>query len=317
MKTKTNMPLNPELLMQEEPGDLIRIADILKLNPKVIPEKKIHYIHDHLHSPDFQSVLDTFTYPQLTHLLDGLVAAAIEYYRLRFNMAADERTIKSQCENLLDFKERTGCSEPIDECLNEGCYQINPKCAIRKTKEDILVIAKVFESRANRSHIPHIAIELFFKKLINDYNCIGLILSDKFGTPKVFTTDGSRISSIITTAMRRLADAIADFEFRFSVPSEPYLIFNQRFPIDATLVPKLAAIEKNPELIRYLKVITFSSVGFDVAHEKTVLTIIYIGDNMIRQYLQRLVDGITRIKIETDPDARIRQSFGRRIKPKT
>ncbi len=296
---------------------MIRIADILKLDPALIPEKKISFICDHLHSPDFHSLLETFNYPQLTHLLDGLISAAIDYYRIRFGMAADERTIRSQCENLLDYKERTGCSEPIDDCLNEGCYHVNPKCAIRKAKEDIVVITKVFESRSNRSHIPHIAIELFFKKLIQDYNCIGLILSDKFGTPKVFITDGSRISSVITTAMRRLADAIAEYEFRFSVPTEPYLIFNQRFPIDATLISKLASIEKNPDLIKYIKQITFSSVGFDVAHEKTVLSIIYIGDNTIRQYLQRLVDGITRIKIETDPDARIRQTFGRRIKPKS
>jgi hypothetical protein len=83
------------------------------------------------------------------------------------------------------------------------------------------------------------------------------------------------------------------------------------------MIGKLASIENNPDLIKYIKQITFSSAGFDVAHEKTVLTIIYIGDNTIKQYLQRLVDGITRIKIETDPDARIRHTFGRRIKPKT
>lgn len=311
------MTVRPETtaFTQDNPIN-IRVSDILKLDEKIIPEKKISYILDHLHSPDFPSLLETLTYPQLMHLMDGLIAAAIEYYRLRFNMTADEHTIRSRCENLLDYKERTGCKEPIDECLTEGCYHINPKCAIRKSKEDILAIVKVFESRANRSHIPHIAIELFFKKVIQDSNCIGLILSDKFGTPKVFTTDGSRISSVITTAMRRLSDAIADYEFRFTAPNEPYMIFNQRFPIDANLIPKLSAFEKNPELMKYIRTITFSSVGFEVAHEKTVLTLIYIGDNTIRQYLQRLIDGITRIKIETDPDARIRQSFGRRIKPK-
>ncbi len=292
----------------------IRVADILKFDSGIIPDKKTGLILDNIHSPDFIQVLDTFTYPQLTHILDAMIQAAILYYQKRFRIEANEKTIKSGFENLLDYKERTGCAEPIDACLTEGCYQINPKCAIRKIKEDIICVTKIFELRANRSHIPHIAIELFFKKVINDFNCIGLILSDKYGAPKVFITDGSRISSVITAGVRRLTDAVADYEFRFSTAGEPYLVYNQRFPIDDTLAHKLHAFEKNKDLIKYIKHITFSSIGFEVAHEKTILSVIYIGDNLLGTYLQRLIDGITRIKIETDPDARIRETFGRKLK---
>jgi hypothetical protein len=292
----------------------IRLSDILKLDKSVIPEKKINLIFENVHTTDFFQILDTFTYSQLTYILDEMIHAAILYYQQRFNMTADVKTIKSRFENLLDYKERTGCSEPIDSCLTEGCHNINIKCAARKIKEDILCVTKIFESRANRSHIPHIAIELFFKKVITDFNCIGLILSDKYGSPKVFITDGSRISSVITGGIRRLSDAIADYEFQFSKPDEPYLVFNQKFPIDETLAHKLLAFEKNKDFPRFIKQIMFSSLGFDVAHEKTILTIIYIGDNMLVSYLQRLIDGITRIKIETDPDAKLRETFGRKIK---
>ncbi|MBX7152420.1 hypothetical protein K1X84_12315 [bacterium] len=284
------------------------------LDPALFKPHEIKAILDHIHVPkEFPILLETFHFEQLDGLLASLIAAGVKFCRERLNMKADEKTIRNRLENLMDYKERVGCSEPIEACINDGCHNINLKCATRKTREDILRIIDIFESRRHRSEVPHVAIELFFKKLIQDYNCIGLVLSDKNGSPKIFTTDGSGISTVITDGAHRLSEAIEEGEFRFSKPGEPYLLFNQRFFITQTLSEKLVALENNQPLSKYIKKITFSSVGFDFAHEKMILSIIYIGDNIIRTYLQKAIAGIQRIKLETDPEARLRYGFGRSL----
>jgi hypothetical protein len=282
------------------------------LDPKLFSAEQIHSVNQSIRTAqDFVQLLNDFNYGQLTNLQEALIEASLVYYRDTLEIPTNVKALRSQYENLLDYKERTGCSEPIEACLNDGCFQLRPDCAVRKIKEDISVLAKIFELRKHRSSIPHVAIELFFKKIIDNYNSIGLILSDKSGAPKVFTTDGSGISSIITEGTRRLTDAVAEQEFRFSKPLKPYLVYNQRFPLDEAVMRKLHVSERNPELTKYIKSITFSSVGFEIAHEKMILSVIYFGDNLLHQFLKKAMDGIARIKLETDPEARIRSEFGK------
>lgn len=293
-------------------GETGKFQKSFELDSRLFDEDKIHRIKSKFHIyKEYDSFIEELNYDQLKNFLEALIRTAVAYYSEALNISANERDIRNKLENLLDYKERTGCSEAIEACLNEGCYHLNPPCAIRKIKEDILTVAQIFESRKNRSHIPHVAIELFFKKVIERHNCIGLILSDKFGSPKVFTTDGSSISPIISEGIRRLSDAITEHEFRFAQFGEPFLAFNQRFPIDDDIADKLEAVGKNPELTKYIKKITFSSIGFEIAHEKMILSIIYLGDNVLSQFLKKVIDGIERIKIETDPEARIRSGFGK------
>ncbi len=291
-----------------------RLQSSFELDSRLFDDDKLEQIKSKFQIyKEYDSFIEELNYDQLRNFLEALIRTAVVFYSEALNISANEKDIRGKLENLLDYKTRTGCAEPIDACLNEGCYHINPECAVRKIKEDILAIAQIFESRKNRSHIPHIAIELFFKRLIEKQNCIGLILSDKFGAPKVFTTDGSGISAIISEGIRRLSDAITEHEFRFPQFGEPYLAFNQRFPIDEELANKLQAVQKNPHLTKYIKKITFSSIGFEIAHEKMILSVIYLGDNMLGQFLKKMIDGIERIKIETDPEARIRSGFGKNV----
>ncbi len=289
-----------------------KTKNVLELDPSAFSQDEIRIIHENIH--DSQSLLEVmshFTYEKLQHLMDDLMTSASRYYQDVLKVPQAEKHLKGKLENLLDYKDRVGCSEPIEGCLHEGCFRLSANCAVRKTKEDILAIAQIFESRRNRSTIPHVAVELFFKKLIEDHNCIGVILSDKLGSPKIFTTDGSAISTVITSGIHRLAEAIRDHEFRFSGTSEPFLVFNQHFPIDDGLASKLQPFEKNPDLKKYVKRLTFSSIGIEIVHEKIILSIIYLGDNMLRQFLLKAILGIERIRVETDPDARLRAAFGR------
>lgn len=289
-----------------------KTKNILELDPSSFSADEIRLIHENIHdSQSLLEVMNQFTYEKLQHLMNNLMRSAGRYYQDVLKVPQAEKHIKSKLENLLDYKDRVGCSESIESCLHEGCFRMNANCAVRKTKEDILAIAQIFESRRNRSTIPHVAIELFFKKLIEDHNCISVVMSDKSGAPKIFTTDGSAISTVITSGIHRLAEAIRDHEFRFSNPNAPFLIFNQHFPLDDTMASKLQAFEKNPDLKKYIKRLTFSSVGFEIVHEKIILSIIYLGDNMLRQFLMKAILGIERIKVETDPDARLRAAFGR------
>jgi hypothetical protein len=291
----------------------VKIQNILELDPSVFTTDEIRAVHEQIHSSQtFLDLLGSLTYDKLQHLLEHLIEAANVYYRKVLGVESAEKLIKSKLENLLDFKDRVGCSEAIEACLHEGCFRLNPTCAVRKLKEDILVVAQIFESRKNRSSIPHVAIELFFKKMIDDFNCIGVVLSDKSGSPKVFTTDGSPISNVISQGIHRLSDAIEDHEFRFSSRVSPFLVFNQYFPVDRTLIAKIQAFNRNPDLTKYIRKITFSSVGFEITHEKMIFSIIYLGDNILKHFLKRAIDGIERIKIETDPDARLRAAFGKR-----
>lgn len=295
-------------------GESVKFQKSFELDSRLFDEEKIDRIKKKFHIyKEYDTFIEELSYDQLKNFLEALIRTAVEFYSEALNISANEKDIRAKFENLLDYKARTGCSEPIEACINEGCHHINPECAIRKIKEDILTVAQIFESRKNRSHIPHIAIELFFKRLIEKHNCIGLILCDKYGAPKVFTTDGSSISMIISEGIRRLSDAITEHEFRFPQFGEPYLAFNQRFQIDEDIAAKLQAVEKNPQLTKYIKKITFSSIGFEIAHEKMILSVIYLGDNVLNQFLQKMIDGIERIKIETDPEARIRSSFGKNV----
>lgn len=295
-------------------GETGKFQKSFELDSRLFDDDKIQKIKSRFHIyKEYDSFIEELNYDQLRNFLEALIRTAIAYYSEALNISANEKDIRNKFENLLDYKERTGCSESIEACLNEGCYHLNPSCAIRKIKEDILTVAQIFESRKNRSHIPHVAIELFFKRITDKHNCIALILSDKTGSPKVFTTDGSSISPIISEGIRRLSDAITEHEFRFAQFGEPFLAFNQRFPIDDDLTTKLHAVTKNPELTRYIKKVTFSSIGFEIAHEKMILSVIYIGDNILNQYLKHMINGIERIKIETDPEARIRSGFGKNV----
>jgi hypothetical protein len=290
----------------------VKLQNTLDLDSKLFDDEKIIQIKSKFQVyKEYDSFIEELNYNQLENFLEALIRTAVVFYSEALNISASEKDIRNKLENLLDYKARTGCPEPIEACIHEGCYHLNPACATRKIKEDIGSIAQIFESRKNRSHIPHIAIELFFKRVIDKHNCIGLILSDKFGSPKVFTTDGSGISAIISEGIRRLSDAISEHEFRFAQFGQPYLAFNQRFPIDEDLAVKLQAVQKNPHLTKYIKKITFSSIGLEIAHEKMILSVIYLGDNMLNQFLKKMIDGIERIKIETDPEARIRSGFGK------
>ncbi|MCB0833720.1 MAG: hypothetical protein KDC45_09675 [Bacteroidetes bacterium] len=282
---------------------------VLDLDAHLFSETEIDEIQSRFQAyRDFNSYIERFNYEQLVNILDNLVVASVVHYRL-IGLATSEKDIRNRLENLLDFKGRTGCPESIESCLHEGCFSLRPSCAMRKVKEDIFLVTEIFESRKNRSHIPHVAIELFFKQIIENHNCIGIILSDKTGAPKVFTTDGSSISSVISEGTRRLADAVAEQEFRFSDREETYIVFNQRFAINKELADRLVAFEKNPELARYIKFLVFASIGLELAHERMILSILYMGDNLLRSFLRRIVMGVERIKIETDPEARLRSGF--------
>ncbi|MBL7958683.1 hypothetical protein JNL27_00450 [bacterium] len=312
MEVKIHDAVLPEVVQKISGGETGNFQKSFELDPRLFDDDKINRIKSRFHIyKEYDSFIEELNYDQLRNFLEALIRTAVAYYSEALNISANEKDIRNKFENLLDYKERTGCSESIEACLNEGCFQLDSRCAIRKIKEDILTVAQIFESRKNRSHIPHVAIELFFKKIIEKHNSIGLILSDKFGSPKVFTTDGSAISPIISEGIRRLSDAITEHEFRFAQFGEPFLAFNQRFPLDEELASKLEAVEKNPELTKYIKKVTFSSVGFEIAHEKMILSIIYLGDNVLTKYLKHVIGGIERIKIETDPEARIRSGFGK------
>ncbi|MBL7994256.1 hypothetical protein JNM05_02695 [bacterium] len=312
MEVKIHDAVLPEAEQKFSGGETGNFQKSFELDSRLFEDDKINRIKSRFHIyKEYDSFIEELNYDQLKNFLEALIRTAVAYYSEALNISANEKDIRNKFENLLDFKERTGCSESIEACLNEGCYHLDPQCAITKIKEDILTVAQIFESRKNRSHIPHVAIELFFKKIIEKHNSIGLILSDKFGSPKVFTTDGSAISPIISEGIRRLSDAITEHEFRFAQFGEPFLAFNQRFPLDEELASKLEAVEKNPELTKYIKKVTFSSIGFEIAHEKMILSIIYLGDNVMTKYLKNVIDGIERIKIETDPEARIRSGFGK------
>ncbi len=293
-------------------GPRVSVPHRFNLDSNLFSLEEIQAVHECIRTAeDFVQLLGTFSYAQLMNLHDALIETSLIYYRDTLEIPTNEKALRGQFENLLDYKERTGCSEPIEACLHDGCHLLRPDCALLKIKEDVLVLAKVFELRKHRSSIPHVAIELFFKKIIDNYNCIGLILSDKSGAPRVFTTDGSGISPIITQGTRRLADAVTEQEFRFSNPPKPYLVFNQKFLLDDAVTRKLHVAERNPDLTKYIKEITFSSVGFEIAHEKMILSVIHIGDNQLHEFLKKTIDGIERIKIETDPDARLRSEFGK------
>lgn len=299
--------------MTETPDSVFRSQRILALDPQVFNSEEIQVIHLSLLQPDaFRELLDRFNYHQLNNLLDALIKDGVLYYQEKHGVTTTERTIRTRCENLLDYKERIGCVEPVESCLHEGCIHLKPACAVRKVKEDVLNVARLFEARKNRSTVPHVAIELFFKKLIEDYNCVGLILADKWGTPKVFTTDGSGVLSVISEGSRRLTDAITDREFRFTKTGDPYQVFNQKFHIDAKLAERLHAVEKNPDLTKFIKRITFSSIGIEIAHERIILSVLYMGDNLLHQFLGKTISSIERIKLETEPELRIRAGFGRK-----
>jgi len=286
----------------------------LELDNAYFQPYEVKMLEEHLHdSREFVAVLDNFKYPQLVLLLNSLIAGAMAFYRDRLGIETEEKFFRSKFENLLDYKARVGCQEHIESCLNEGCQFLNLRCAVRKIKEDIASVAKIFELRKNRSQIPHVAIELFFKRIIEDYNCIGIVLSDKSGAPKIFTTDGSGLSGVIAQGVRRLADAIETGEFKFSLAGEPYLVFNQRFPLTEELTRKVQATHHHPYMSKFIQKLTFCSCGFEFAHEKMVLSIIYIGDNMLTQFLKKTIRGIERIKVETDPEARLRQGFGQPV----
>ena len=270
-----------------------------------------------LHPSTLDDTLAPLTYKQLDHLREQLIQAAAAYLHDVRKIDTNEKKLSRELEDLLEFKVRTDCEVDIEICAQGGCSAVNQKCAIRKAQEDIVHIAKLLDKRKRRSSEPHIALELFFNKLIHDFNCIGVILADKLGAPKIFATDGSGISRTITVGTHRLQDAILDHEFRFSKHGGPYMAFHQRFSIEEMENIKIKVFHKNPDLRRYLKNITYTSVGFDVAYERIILSIIHLGDNQLEDILPRALLGIRRIRVETDPEAKFRVEYeGTILNPK-
>ncbi len=284
-------------------------AHLRGLNMDLFSVEELAAIHRKVHThPEFAALLNSFSYPQLSNVLQNLISDAVVIHRRH---GLDEKAVRNRCENLLDYKERTGCVESIESCMHDGCHTLKISCATRKTKEDILNVLQLFESRKNRSQVAHVALELFFKKVIEASNVIGIVLGDKIGTPKVFTTDGSGLMPIISEGSRRIGDALTEHEFRFSA-GESLQVFNQYFPLDSQMAHRLLVIEKNPGLAKYIHRLTFASVGVEIAHERQILSLIYVGDNHLPRILPRVLEGVLRINIETDPEMRLRSGFGKK-----
>ncbi|HMV27715.1 MAG TPA: hypothetical protein PKA26_12620, partial [bacterium] len=108
--------------MTETPDSVFRSQRILALDPQVFNSEEIQVIHLSLLQPDaFRELLDRFNYHQLNNLLDALIKDGILYYQEKHGVTTTERTVRTRCENLLDYKERIGCVEPVESCLHEGC----------------------------------------------------------------------------------------------------------------------------------------------------------------------------------------------------